>query len=299
MELRQLEHFVAVAEEGHFTRAARRVHIVQSGLSASVRALERELGAPLLTRTTRRVALTEAGRALLEEARRTLAAAAAAREAVAAVQGVLRGRIAVGTLQASAAVDLPAALGRFHAAHPGVEIGLRNAPTVELAEAVRAGRLDLAVVAWLGAPPRGVRAIPLISQPMVLACHEGHRLAGRASVEMRDLVAEPVVDLPPGWGIRMALDAAVAAAGLTRRVSLEAGDTQTLLDLVGHGLGVAVMPEWLARRGRNLRTVLFRRRAPRWEESIVTAEPEPAGAAARAFLDALLAEARRGQSTDA
>src|SRR5690349_8323190 len=124
MELRQLEHFVAVAEEGHFTRAARRVHIVQSGLSASVRALERELGAQLLTRTTRRVALTEAGRALLEEARRTLAAAAAAREAVAAVQGVLRGRIAVGTLQASVAVDLPAALGRFHAAHPGVEIGL-------------------------------------------------------------------------------------------------------------------------------------------------------------------------------
>ncbi|PLW73181.1 LysR family transcriptional regulator, partial [Streptomyces sp. DJ] len=99
MELRHLEHFVAVSEEQHFTRAAERLHIAQSGLSASVRSLERELGADLFTRTTRQVRLTEAGRALLVEARRTLASAAAAREAVAAVRGLLRGTLAVGTEQ--------------------------------------------------------------------------------------------------------------------------------------------------------------------------------------------------------
>jgi hypothetical protein len=127
VELRQLEHFVVTAEERHFTRAARRLHIVQSGLSASIRALERELGAPLFVRSTRRVELTEAGRALLGEARRTLAAAQAARDAVADVQGLLRGRLAVGTMQIlPPAVDLLGTLGRFHAQHPDVELRLRQ-----------------------------------------------------------------------------------------------------------------------------------------------------------------------------
>jgi DNA-binding transcriptional LysR family regulator len=132
VELRQLEHFVAAAEERHFTRAARRLHIVQSGLSASIRALERELDAALFVRSTRRVELTPAGRALLPEARRTLAAAAASAEAVAAVQGLLRGTLAVGTMQIlPPAVDLVAVLGRFHAEHPGVEL-VAHGPGVAL-----------------------------------------------------------------------------------------------------------------------------------------------------------------------
>ncbi len=293
MELRQLEHFVAVAEEGHFTRAARRVHIVQSGLSASIRALERDLGAQLLRRTTRRVELTQAGRALLDEARRILAGAAAAREAVAAVEGVMRGRLSIGVMQAHTTVDLPAALGRFHAAHPGVDIDLRQTSTAGLTEDVRAGRLDVAIVAWPGQPP-GVRRILLGSAPMVLACPAGHRLARRARIGLADLVDETLVDFPPGWGVRMAVDGSFAAAGLERRVTLESGDSQTLIDLVAHGLGVAIVPEWLGRRASGLTLVPFRSRAPRWEESIVTVDPEPPGMAARAFLAALLAEARPG-----
>src|SRR5258706_2856591 len=113
MELRQLEYFLAVGEERHFTRAAQRVHIVQSGLSASVHALERELGAPLFIRTTRHVELTEEGRALVGEARAVLAAADRARDAVAGVRGLLRGRLSVGTIQALPVVDLPELLGRF------------------------------------------------------------------------------------------------------------------------------------------------------------------------------------------
>lgn len=99
MELRQLEHFVAVAEEQHFTRAAERLAVSQSGLSASVRALEHELRTPLFSRTTRSVRLTEAGHALLVEAERTLAGARAARDAVDAVRGLLRGTLSVGVEQ--------------------------------------------------------------------------------------------------------------------------------------------------------------------------------------------------------
>ncbi len=119
MELRQLEHFVAVAEEGHFTRAASRCHISQSALSTSIRSLERELGSPLFVRTTRTVALTDAGRVLLDEARRTLAAAASARESVLAVQGLLRGSLAVGSPPAPGLIDQAALLARFRDRHPG------------------------------------------------------------------------------------------------------------------------------------------------------------------------------------
>src|SRR5674476_1010595 len=95
MELRQLEHFVTVAEERHFTRAADLLQISQSGLSASIRALEMELGTSLFIRSTRRVELTAAGQALLADSRRTLASAAAAQNAVAAVRGLVRGRLTV------------------------------------------------------------------------------------------------------------------------------------------------------------------------------------------------------------
>src|SRR3954454_13993560 len=102
MELRHLATFVAVAEEGSFTRAADRLHVVQSAVSAGVKTLEREFGTPLFTRTTHRVELTDAGHALLPEARATLAAAGAAREAVEQVRGGLRGTVTLGMMQADA-----------------------------------------------------------------------------------------------------------------------------------------------------------------------------------------------------
>lgn len=134
MELRHLEHFVAVAEEHHFTRAAERLMISQSGLSASVRALEQELGAPLFVRSTRSVELTAAGEALLAEASRALSSVRAAREAVDAVQGLMRGVLTIGTEQCVAGVDLPALLARFRSRHPGVEIRLRQAGSAALVQ---------------------------------------------------------------------------------------------------------------------------------------------------------------------
>lgn len=121
-ELRQLEHFVVVAEEQHFTRAAELLHISQSGLSASVRALESELGSELFLRSTRRVELTQAGEAFLGEAVRTIAAAAAARHTVEAVRGVLRGTVSVGTEQCLGVLNLPQELVDFRLQHPDVEV---------------------------------------------------------------------------------------------------------------------------------------------------------------------------------
>jgi DNA-binding transcriptional LysR family regulator len=285
MELRQLEHFVAAAEERHFTRAAQRLHIVQSGLSASIRALERELDAPLFVRSTRRVELTQAGRALLPEARRTLAAARAASDAVAAVQGLHRGTLAVGTMQIlPPSVDLLAVLGRFHAEHPGVELRLRQAGTGTLLEEVRNGSLDLALVAPVGRPPGELVVRRLASDPLLVACAPTHPLAARGQVALADLAGERFVDFQPDWGLRMLLDRHFAAAGLERTTALEVNDVPSLLELVAHGLGVALVPEVVTGHPAAVRYLRLRPPAPRFEVAVATVGDPPAGQAARVLL---------------
>ncbi|TWF76601.1 DNA-binding transcriptional LysR family regulator [Pseudonocardia hierapolitana] len=247
MELRQLEYFVAVAEERHFTRAARRALVSQSGLSASIRALERELGAPLFVRSTRHVELTEVGRAVLADARRALAGAAAARDAADAVRGLLRGTVVAGTEQGVTGVDVPAVLAAFRAEHPGVDVRLRHEGSLALLEQIPANRVDVAFVAITGPVPDGVRLFPVASSPMVLLCHPEHTVAV-GEPTWADLAAQVFVDFPPDWSIRRLGDRAFARAGQQREVALEVNDVHGLIDLVRHDLGVAIVPESVARK---------------------------------------------------
>ncbi|MGM1064741.1 LysR family transcriptional regulator [Saccharothrix sp. Mg75] len=289
MELRQLEYFVAVAEECHFTRAARRMHVAQSGLSASIRALEVELGAPLFVRSTRQVELTQAGRALLVEARRALGTIDAARDAVAAVQGLLRGTLAVGSVQCLHAVHLPAVLARFHELHPGVEIRLRQAGSGELVDLVRAGRLDLAFATpgrvAAGQVGNDLEVATLSSEPMVLACGPGTGFAQRSSVRLADLAGQAFVDFHPDWGTRDEVDRALATAGVDRRVAVEVNDVHSLLDFVGFGLGVALVPRSFA--GKRTRARFVEVVDAPAAEVVVVAAPA-VGAAASVLLDMVL-----------
>lgn len=284
MELRHLEYFVTVAEERHFTRAAERLMVSQSGLSASVRALERELGTKLFVRTTRSVELTGPGRALLGEATRTLASVRAAKEAVAAAQGLLRGTLSVGTEQCIAGVHVPRLLARFRAEHPKVEIRLRQAGSRLLAEDVGAGRLDLAFVALCGPPPQGVRLTPLTEEPLVLLCHPGHALAPGTTARWADLKGEALVDFQPDWGVRQLTDRAFAAAGVERQVALEVNDVHSLIELVEQGLGVAVVPRHFARKPEAAELCakpLTDGPRPVWEVSLARPSGEATSPAAR------------------
>ena len=201
MELRQLEYFVAVAEEGSFTRAAERVRVAQPGVSAQIRRLERELGAELLDRSGRTVRLTEAGEAVLPYARAALAAVAGARLAVEELTGLLRGRVAVGTVTAHG-VDLPGLLAAFHRDHPGVEITLTTATTDRLLEDLRGGRLDAAIVSIGEDTPPGVEIHVVEEQPIVAAVAPGHELADREVVPLAGLRGHALICLPPGTGVR-------------------------------------------------------------------------------------------------
>ena len=283
MELRQLEHFVTVADERHFTRAAELLHISQSGLSASIRSLEIELGTSLFIRSTRRVELTAAGQALLTDALRTLASAAAAQNAVAAVRGLMRGRLTVGAEPCLGSVDLPAELARFRTANQGVEVRLRQVGSEELTEGVAAGTTDVALVVMAGEPPAGVRMYPLSSQKLVLLCHTDHRLAGRARVDLETLQAEPLIGFQSGWGAHTLARRAFAAAGFDYRAAMEVNDVHPLLELVGYNLGVAIVPTSFAqKRPDDLVAVPLPASLPDWTVAVAVAdEPSPA---ALAFL---------------
>jgi len=189
MELRHLEHFIAIAEESSFTQAAKRQHLSQSALSISIRALERDLGTRLFERTSHDVALSDAGRALLPEVRQILNCIDVARKAVGDVGTGLRGAFRLGLMQALPLVDLAEILARYHKERPLVEIRPRPAPggSAALAEDVRKGNLDAAIVCLPGGAPDGLVLTPLAAEPIRLVCRPDHPLATHTSVAINEL----------------------------------------------------------------------------------------------------------------
>jgi len=283
MELRQLEHFIAAAEELQFTRAAERVHVVQSTLSASIRALEQELGVSLFRRTTRRVELTDFGHAFAGDARRVLAAAAQALEGLKRVQGALRGRLSIGTGQYVGGLDVPELLVRFCAAYPDVEIKLRTDAAAVLANEVREGKLDVFLAASPENLPPDLIATKLGSASMVLACPSAHPLSGRQRVRLDELANETFVDFPLGWSSRTSVDRACDALHLRRRVAFEVNDIIGLLNLVSHGLGIAILPGGFSAIDADVRFLRLTK-APVMHYAAVTRSHKEMSAVSKEFL---------------
>ncbi len=297
VDLKQLEHFIAVAEERHFTRAARRLNLVQSGLSASIRSLEEDLGGPLFTRSTRRVALTPAGEVLFAEAHRVLAAARDARHAVTQVHGLARGRLSIGAIHGlEPFVDLPASLGRFRAAFPGIDIELTLDGSGALIEDVRQGRLDLAFTQPPDVALDDIGSHIFACEGMVVVCAPHHRLAGAQNVALAELVDETFADLRPEWSMRRLIDRSFDLAGLQRRTSFEVNDMPMLLELAAQGLAISIAPGSVAAakasaaHGAPVATASLRDdEEPCWELAAVYRKctGEPLVPVARAFLDLL------------
>ncbi|MCQ8829549.1 LysR family transcriptional regulator [Streptomyces malaysiensis] len=243
MELQQMRYVVAVAETNSFTRAAERCLVVQSALSHQIARLEKELGARLFERTSRRVWLTPAGEAFLPAARQCLDAAERAAAEVAAAVGEVRGRLAVGLIPTVTAVDIPGALRDFRERYPHVRIRLRVGASDDLVEQVKEGAID---VAFLGLPttarPRGVAAHELAQDRLVAVVAPDHPLAGEPEVDLRRLSSEVFVDLPAGTAGRAQSDVAFEAAGLSRDVAFEVTSADFIARLVGPGLAVAMLP---------------------------------------------------------
>jgi len=250
MELRQLEYFVAVAEEANFTRAAERIHVAQPAVSAQIKQLERELGQPLLDRSRRTVRLTAAGEATLPFARAALAAVADIHVAVEELTQLVRGTVTLGSVT-SHNVDIPALLADFHAEHPNVEITLSTDSSDALVEKVRSGRLDAAIVS-VGPDerPEGLDVEVVTDEAVQAVVSRADALAARKSIRLKELADRQLIALPVGAGIRHQFDAACANAGVSARVAFEASTPLALADLAERGLGVAIVPASVP-RGRD------------------------------------------------
>ena len=252
MELRQLEYFLAVAEEANFTRAAERVHISQSGVSAQLKQLERELGAPLIDRSARTATLTPAGKAALEHAKDALRAVGDLRRAVDEVTGLVRGNLTVGMLKACTIEPFFDGLTDFRRDHPGVGLALVEDDADDLITAVRAGIVDAALVAVAGECPPDLRAVEIVRERLVAAVPEGHPLAqsaaeaGQGTVTLAELADQPLICLPRGGGIREAFERSCVLSGVRVQVALQAGAPTTVADLASRGLGIAVLSETTA-----------------------------------------------------
>lgn len=294
MELRHFEYFVAVAEERSFTRAAARLHVVQSGVSAVIKALEHELGTALLERSSKKVVLTDAGEALLPRARIALEAVRSARDAVDEVRGGLRGTVRIGTLTSVGVIDVPALLGAFHRTHPAVVLTLTVSPrgSVGLIDALNEGALDLAFLSVPGRSPVGLRVRQLYQERLELVLPADHRLADAAEIHVEDLAGAEFVDFPLGYGNRVVVDRAFAAAGVRRHVAIEVIDIASGAEFVREGLGMAILPPFAVpdREGLILRRVTGA--DLEWPVGLATPALRPSSAAAQALVS--LIEERLG-----
>jgi DNA-binding transcriptional LysR family regulator len=297
VELRQLEYFLAVVEEGSFTRAAARVYMVQSSLSASLLSLERELGTELFIRGHRGAELTDAGRAFLGPARAALREADRARDAVAEVEGLLRGAVRVATVPLPRELDMSRTIGLFRAEHPGVDLRVVPVGTQEAVQLVAEGEADFAIAPLPPSAGRTLRFEALYSTPLVAICPAGHRLAGARDLDPRELMDEPLIDLARGWWSRALFDRLLEEEGLHRDVRLEVTDWHSVLTMVQRGVGISYGP----RACVDLETfdrldLVPLTGAPSWELGVVTRDDGGCGAAGRAFLASYLSRCpgRRG-----
>ena len=246
--MQQLRYAVAIAEEQSFTRAAQRCFVVQSALSRQIKSLESELGVRLFARTSRKVKVTPAGEAFVKQARLCLQAAERAKASAAAAHGQIRGSLTIGVIPTVTAVDIAAVLGAFRRSYPEVGVHVRTGGSDEFLRRIAAGQLDVGVLGLAeGVTPRGVQTRELSQERLVAVLSEGHRLAGRRRLRLKDLADEPFVDFPEGSSGREQSDLAFDRARLRREVSLEVNTADLLTGFVRQGLGVALVAPSVAR----------------------------------------------------
>lgn len=259
MELRQLEYLVAVAEEASFTRAAGRVNLTQSGVSAQVRQLERELGQPLFDRSGRTVRLTDVGAAVLPFARAALDAARGARLAVDQLAGLVCGKVTIGMVSGCSLPMLARLLADFHTRYPGVDITLIEGGSDRLVDGICDGTLALALVGAAGDSIPGVCSIVVGDEALVTAVAHSSPLASRRTITVEALEGEPIISLPRGTGVRTAFDAACSKRGITPRIVFEATALPMVAQLAAQGLGLAILPTSVAESlASSLRSLRFR-----------------------------------------
>ncbi|MBN8293993.1 LysR family transcriptional regulator [Rhodobacter sp. NTK016B] len=238
--LRQMQIFQQVADSLSYTRAAEALNLTQPAVFAQVRQLEEQVGQPLIERLGKRLFLTEAGQAVLQSARTILGEVDAMEMRLAELRGLARGRLSLAVVS-TAKYDLPAVIGAFSAAHPGIEVALTVGNRRELLARFAQNADDLYV---LGQPPEGIDAEAEIyaENPLVVVAPKGHPLGqGGRALTVQDLAAYPFLTREEGSGTRRAVEACFAQGGVAPKVRMQLGANEAVKQGVIAGLGLSVL----------------------------------------------------------
>jgi DNA-binding transcriptional LysR family regulator len=288
MDARQLEYFVAVAEELNFTRAAERCQIVQSALSHQIARLEREHGVVLFERTSRSVRLAPAGELLLPRARAILAGLESARVDLAEFAGVITGSLRLGMLHHTATTSVDDGLALFHKRHPDVEIEVVQMGSLRMAEDVLAGDLDIAVVDLSDDQVReGLTYRLVATEPLVAVVPQSSSFPPGPTT-LAALAATAFVETHAASGLRRHVDAVFSRAGVTRDVALELPGTDTVVRFVAAGFGPAIVPLSAATAAsEDVAVVDLADPDALYPIGLVHRNPEPSSPSGRALLSIL------------
>jgi DNA-binding transcriptional LysR family regulator len=261
VQLHQLDYFVAVAQQRHFTRASESVHVAQPSLSKQIRALEQEIGAPLFNRARGNITLTPAGETLLPLARRILADVGSARLQLQELTGLARGRLRLGATPSLCTILLPELLRQFRDDYPGVELRVEEGGSRDLVRLLANGELDLALIILpLHTGDPALVTTPILREPLVVAAPAEESSIRATSLRVRDLRHYPLVMFREGYDLRDATLTACRRARTEPRYSIEGGEMDAVLRFVEAGLGVAVVPTMVLADRPRLRRIPF---APR------------------------------------
>ena len=241
MELHQLRYFLAIAEAGSFTAAAKACHVAQPSLSIQLAKLEHELGGPLLERGRKGARLTERGLLFRPRAAEALRQLESAKAESLELAGLKRGRVSLGCMPTTGAYLLPPLLKAFGQAHPDIRLDLREDSSPSLAALLRDREVDLAIVDEAGLGP-GLASELLFTEPLLLAVPPRHPLARRQRLALKALKGEPLILMKSGHGFRKIVLDALAKAGVEPNVVHQSDEIETIQALVEAGLGLALVP---------------------------------------------------------
>lgn len=291
MELQHLRYFVAVAEEGSFTRAAETLRVSQSAASTQLRRLERDLGVRLLDRSNRHVNLTDAGTLLLPRARAVLAATEGIRATADEIRGLVRGTVRFGIVAGMTWPPAFDAVAQVHEHHPGLALTLVEDTSARLGEAVAHGEIDVAVLAWADAGRDDLEHQVLLSEDVAAVVSSTHELAARTFLTADDLADADLIALPVGTGSRTGLERFMRASGRRTHVRWEVSSPAAVGLLAGRGLGVGILTTSRADTPDDLVRVPL---DPPTRSRLVVAWRDAARPATRVLLTALGAVADQG-----
>ncbi len=255
MEIRSLKYLVSLADSGSFTAAAREHFVTQPAVSIQLRKLQEELGGRLFEVKGREIRFTEEGNTVLEYARRYIDLEGQLMRELGDLQGLRKGRLSLGTIDAASIYVLPGIFSRFHELYPGIEVGLEISSTLPLLKGLKSGRLDLVVGSlhsgglssadlFPGEELDDVEIFPVYRERLVAITPPGHPLAGRGGIRPAMLGEYPFISFQKESVTRKIVEKALADKGVSLRVTMEIDSQEAIRNLVASGLGLSILPEW-------------------------------------------------------